>query len=44
MTKLIGDMIVYIMIAVLWVFVIIHDIKQHIEYKKEKKDVKDRKH
>lgn len=34
-------MVVYIMIAVLWVFVIIHDIKQHVKYKK---DVDDKKH
>ena len=34
-------MIVYVMIAVLWVFVIIHDIKQYVKYKK---DVKNRKH
>lgn len=35
MTKLIGDMIVYAMIAVLWVFVIIHDVKQYIKSKKD---------
>lgn len=38
MTRLIGDMIVYTIIAVLWLFVIIHDIKEYI---KSKKDVKD---
>ena len=36
MTKPIGDMIVYAMIAVLWIFVIIHDIKQYRESKKNK--------
>jgi hypothetical protein len=38
MTRLIGDVIVYTIIAVLWLFVIIHDIKEYI---KSKKDVKD---
>ena len=35
MTKPIGDMIVYTMIAVLWLFVIIHDIKEYIKSKKD---------
>ena len=38
MTRLIGDMIVYTIIAVLWLFVIIHDIKEYIKSKKDAKD------
>lgn len=38
MTRLIGDVIVYTIIAVLWLFVIIHDIKEYIKSKKNVKD------